>query len=495
MECNDKTKHLKQMITSVGGDVILSFKIPSKLQTDKKIELNGQVFQHFFPSESNAFPYKEIILSLYGGRGFNLNSNESSDTDLKLVIIVDPRKFMGMDADKYKNFSAHESEQDKSISIDCNTTDLGEFIYQIIDGVPNAWDVLYTDAILNSNEYGNELLSIKDELKNALILKRLKGYINQNMDDVVRGTKSENEYPHKIAHHVLRAYRVMIDTAKNGEYNVVQRGTWAEFLKDVKYGRISLSDFKKTLLALESEWNEVKDEIYLQKSSDKELAVVLLKTLRQNFLSELLSDKTDKVILPNSSEKIINSDGDTLEVYIADGNDVLAYPLLDFQKKSNRRMEVSQFFKDIQDGNMNTILALYEPSNQKMFQKSTIGQYIYSNSQKLLSDSFIQSVLPFSNHLMEKYDSKRSTFDDKKIYIQLVHRVLLTASSLENQRVPSMNEWNIVITESNIHKELSKIKQRLTEFKKGNHSFFKPINYEKRDEVNKSLIELRLSHL
>lgn len=389
------TKVLKD---SMGQNFNADFNIFDDALTNGHLLLNGRFFKTYFPDSH--ILVKEILLGLAGGRGYNLLTNPDSDSDLRGIIIADPRSFLsfGNPAYVFENIEKEKNDngEKKKTLTDATLWDIGEFLKNLRDGTPNMEELLWIDP-LAKDKWGEELTGNRDKLISTKIHGRLGGFSKEQMKDVMKALASGKDSPYKAAHHALRTLSSALYADKTGIFKVSESGEWAEYLKAVKRGEVSIDDVKKTLDDIETEWKSVRENSVLPKNIDEDFARNLLIQSRMAFLEEILDGRKVKDIYGVSAD-----DGTTIElidgrksrIFAMNPTTLLEQPLTEIKKEANNEsMELRYLMDKVRSGDPLIISSLIK--NRSLLKNNGIGKFVSNNLRDTLNNSIYMSVPAF----------------------------------------------------------------------------------------------------
>jgi len=387
------------------------------------LAMDGSFFRSYFPTKN--ISAVEILISLAGSRAYGL-ATPTSDTDIRGVYIQDPRSWLGMGNCE----PLVENKRD-----DCVLWELGFFIQKMLEGTPNMMEALWTDTVLGVNEYGEELLTARQEFLSTAIHSRLGGFCTQQMRDVEKSLKPDGSYDYKAGHHALRVISAAIYADETGAYKVTEYGEWADYLRKVKAGEVPYSELKEKLLELEAKWKEAREKTKLPEQVSVERAAQLLVRLRKRYLrSQGITAEKYPVIIPAHTQTALPlPDGTKRAIFVADGNDLLKQPVVtsvDLSGGAGDRVELRDALHHIYKGHPLMISALYSPEVEKSLDANPVGMFLFKWRDSLTTTVVQHSFRGFLSDGIRRLTAppedgkdrmtKLSEADIKRMYYQVV---------------------------------------------------------------------------
>lgn len=436
MDCSETTNTPIRMALVLGSTVVAEFDVLPDALDDQThgIPLNGKFFQAYFGEQK--FAVQEALVALGGSKAYRL-SHAGSDTDLRCVVIVDPRAWLGLSSTPWL------FENKKT---DCVAWDVGEFVKLLADGVPNMQEILWNVPPVAANEYGQALIEARQEFLTKRLHGRLGGFSALQMKEVEKKSVSDTEYPFKPASHALRVLGAAIHADRTGEFRVAETGDWANYLWTVKRGGVPLSEVKQKILELEAEWQMVRADSRLPEEVSGEAAAALVYRLRKTYLlnSGAKVSVGAEMFRPGTSTQFAFPDRRTMQVYVEDGNQLLCTPYCT-PVKTPTQMGLSHFFTDLRKGNPLLVTAIFSPENERLMQRSRLGRFLMRWRWPVLTNAFKLTVAPFLYDSIRKLrsgklnDQERLSVLSCSLHVAHVGQAILLAAPPEREK--ALRAW------------------------------------------------------
>lgn len=232
-----------------------------------------------------------ILLTLVGSRCYGTDV-EGSDYDYKGICIANKDFYLGLNnkplilEEKNQTFK----EDEPCIYPILNNSDtvvyeLSKFIGLLVSNNPNSFDLLWAPSYVYLHPIAQEL--VNNRLK--FISKRVKHtYTQYAKTQVALSIRlgGPSGYKPKPMSHAVRLYKMGLEIIREGVVKVDRREIDAEYLRDIRLGRVSLNSIKDNVTELEKEI----EEAYISCSLQDEPEIEFINNLQINLLERYLYD-------------------------------------------------------------------------------------------------------------------------------------------------------------------------------------------------------------
>lgn len=234
--------------------------------------------QKLIPKQPEWLQSHTILLGRVGSHAYR-TATETSDLDFKGICVPPADYFLGLKSFDGYDKSGGKNFKNQAGDIDISIIHINKFVRDAMVGVPNNIELLFLDDedYIHTNDYGFELLDVRNHFLSKQIMKKFGGYAKsqaQKMQQLNSNGKARSElvdrygYDTKFFMHTVRLLQMATEILFTGKMKTKRSN--AEFLIALRNGSHTLQEALSFIEELEKQLQDAYKKSTLPERPDEE---------------------------------------------------------------------------------------------------------------------------------------------------------------------------------------------------------------------------------